>query len=382
MEVWKLFKDGVQIGDSSSTGALDVPKNSGTTPVTYTVEYTDNAGNVSIGTYTVQTGSTCVDCDAGVSVNTNVDGDSTEHTTDAIGSYVVDSSRISYSGGLGWAIALFNNNEIKIKFYENTGNARSGDVIITLDGETCKTIHVSQEAKPTPACTCNDFSASTNSLSFGAEAGSSTVRFSKTGTCTGNLTSLTPSTNDSWITPTFNSSHDTLTIAVDTYSDYKTNRTGHTVVSYGDCDVVNIEVVQEKATPGACTCNNLYVDTTAVSFGSGADRTTRSCYKTGTCTGEINQPSVTINGGGDWCTASHNGDTITISVKEYSSGSGDRTATVTPKINNSSCSSKAITVTQTPPAAKCYDITPTSGNVSGNCTGGTVGFTATEKSCS
>jgi hypothetical protein len=40
---------------------------------------------------------------------------------------------------------------------------------------------------------------------------------------------------------------------------------------------------------------------------------------------------------------------IYISVSEYSSGSGNRTATVTPKISNISCNSKAITVTQSAP---------------------------------
>jgi len=375
----------------------------------------------------------------------------------------------------------------------------------------------------TRCCTCGDFSASKSSVSFGSGGGEDTVTFSLTGSCSGSLSDLTCTSSDSWITTGFNSSHSALTITVGSYSDYNTNRTGHTVVSYGDCNVVNIEVVQEKATPGGCTCDNLSVDTSSVSFGSSSSSTTRSCYKTGTCTGEINQPSVTTSDGGDWCTASHNGDTITISVSEYSSGSGDRTATVTPKINNSSCSSKAITVTQSAPvyqskevrfriyglssdvhtdyqevefvkygssetfikehwyndcldtgttwysmfseycvydvgliehdgtmtnwadiltdacgvkdtwevgktievyvaksygsgssdvkkegsfsipaisyndpteggiiykdiyltdSPKCYNITPTSGNVSGNCTGGTVGFTATEKSCS
>ena len=202
----------------------------------------------------------------------------------------------------------------------------------------------------TSCCTCSDFSASKNSVSFGSGGGEDTVTFSKTGDCTGSLTSLTVSTNDSWITPAFNSSHDTLTISVSANIDTATGRTGHTVVSYGDCNVVNITVEQSQATPGGCTCDNLYVDTSPASFVSSSGSTTRSCYKTGTCTGEINQPSVTIDGGGDWCTASHNGDTITISVKEYSSGSGDRTATVTPKINNSECSSKAITVTQSAPS--------------------------------
>jgi hypothetical protein len=125
----------------------------------------------------------------------------------------------------------------------------------------------------------------------------------------------------------------------------------------------------------------LSVDTSSVSFGSSSSSTTRSCYKTGTCTGEINQPSVTTSDGNNWCTASYDNGTITISVSAYSSGSGNRTATVTPKISNSPCNSKAITVTQTPPAAKCYNITATSGNVNGLCSGGTVGFTATETPC-
>ena len=141
--------DGASI--DANTGVATFSKNEGDSDSAYTITYTDSDGCTATTTFTVQTSPTCVGCDAGVSVSTNVDGDSTEHTTDSIGSYIVDSSRISYSGGLGWAIALFNNNKIKIKFYENTGNARSGDVIITLDGKTCKTIHVSQEAKATPS---------------------------------------------------------------------------------------------------------------------------------------------------------------------------------------------------------------------------------------
>jgi hypothetical protein len=237
----------------------------------------------------------------------------------------------------------------------------------------------------TSCCTCSGFSASRNSVSFGSGADSSTVTFNQTGTCSGSLTGLTASRGSyDWITIGFNSSHDTLTISVSENMDTTTGRTGSITISYNGspCNNLTITVEQSQATPGGCTCDNLSVDTSSVSFGSSSSSTTRSCYKTGTCTGEINQPSVTISDGGDWCTASYNNGNITISVSEYSSGSGNRTATVTPKINNSSCSSKTITVTQTPPSAKCYNITPTSGNVSGNCTGGTVQFGAEEKSCS
>jgi hypothetical protein len=60
MGTWRLLLNGVQIGDSSSSGVLEAPKNKGTTPVVYTVEYTDDDGYVSTGSYTVQSSPDCI----------------------------------------------------------------------------------------------------------------------------------------------------------------------------------------------------------------------------------------------------------------------------------------------------------------------------------
>jgi len=254
-----------------------------------------------------------------------------------------------------WLHASYKNGYISVLVDANNGSARSGTITPTVNSVPCTALAftISQEAKPTPACTCGDFSASKNSVSFGSGADSSTVTFSKTGECTGNLTSLTPSTNDSWITPTFNSSHDTLTISVSANTDTTMGRTGYTIVSYdgNPCNDLTITVEQSQATPGACTCSDLSVGSSPAAIAATGGSAVVTWEFTGSCASVLVTPSVPTEA--TWChvTTGNGVFNITVDNYSYSSDVTDRSATITPLLGESRvpCLSGEFTVTQSAP---------------------------------
>ena len=327
----------------------------GTSNKVYTITYTDTNGCTASTTYTLKG----YNCDDDVHINSTIPTLSSAGTSVQIGTYTREAhDYISFTPTYNWLhLTAETNGNISMYADTNTDPERSTSVEVSMNGSGCTTFNVTQEAGEQP-CTCDDFSASTDSLSFGAGADSSTVTFSKTGDCTGNLTSLTPSTNDSWITPTFNSSHDTLTISVSENTDTTTGRTGHTVVSYGDCNVVNIEVQQAKATPVACTCEDISIHENALIFEqSGHTNYEEDYYEIYLVDAQSEcKNSVTVNtNGADWLTVvTYETDDAVywIPIVEANNTYFSRKANVTISINGVECGS--VKVIQDP---KCEDKT-------------------------
>ena len=246
-----------------------------------------------------------------------------------------------------WITTGESGNDITLTAPNNEGDAKdSATINFKVNGSTtsCTSLTVSQEAKATTACTCSDFSASTNSLSFGAGADYSDVTFSKTGTCTGNLTSLTPSTNDSWITTGYTASTGVLRVSAGPNFDKCSGKTGSITVSYNGnpCNDLTITVEQSRV---PCDCNAVNFSSTSTIGADGGNATFGNVATQG-CGCQVSF----VSSDDSWLTASVTSSGLTATATQPTQS--QRTGTITVYVNGNECGTCTVTQSAPEPVAQ------------------------------
>jgi hypothetical protein len=245
---------------------------------------------------------------------------------------------------------------------QNTTTASKAGVITVsykTNGTNCsKTFNV--EHNPY-GCSCGDLSISTTSVTWNSweDTSAKTVSYTANSTC---ITDISVSSNNTWFTPTVNTSTKIVTITPSGVNNTTTAKSGVITISYKSNGTSCSKTVNVSQPGYVCSCSDLTLGA-APSVWAWNETNSKIVSYTST---DICISNIAVSSSAPTAfTASVNASTkvITVTPVGQNISETDRTATITVTYNtNGSACTKTFTVTQGACTCNCSDLTvsPTS----------------------